>query len=361
VIGMSQAIEISGLIKTFGHTRALDGLDLEVRSGEVHAFLGPNGSGKSTTLRVLLGLLRADAGTVHLLGGDPWRDATTLHRRLAYVPGDIALWPNLTGGDASGLRMETLLPWSALGFSGPTSLGFHVASSNGANLPAQLDDNMTGPAGSNFLLFTDHRIEKTATVAQIASGQGFSYALTLRNLSATGSANITVRDALPIGVTYVSYSAPGSSTAAYDAGTRTLSWYVPSIGATSSATLTLNVVAGPAGADNVVINTAQITNRDANASNNSASAAVNVIAAAYRVTKTVAAISDPISGASNPRSIPGAISEYTESDGHPSAHGLFLITEWFAQDTWKIRRNLTLTLGLRYQLDGVPYKEKANF
>jgi ABC-2 type transport system ATP-binding protein len=103
VIGMSQAIEISGLVKTFGHTRALDGLDLEVRSGEVHAFLGPNGSGKSTTLRVLLGLLRADAGTVHLLGGDPWRDATTLHRRLAYVPGDIALWPNLTGGEVIDL------------------------------------------------------------------------------------------------------------------------------------------------------------------------------------------------------------------------------------------------------------------
>jgi ABC-2 type transport system ATP-binding protein len=103
VIGMSLAIEISGLVKTFGHTRALDGLDLEVRPGEVHAFLGPNGSGKSTTLRVLLGLLRADAGTVHLLGGDPWRDATTLHRRLAYVPGDIALWPNLTGGEVIDL------------------------------------------------------------------------------------------------------------------------------------------------------------------------------------------------------------------------------------------------------------------
>ncbi|MET0817683.1 MAG: ABC transporter ATP-binding protein [Solirubrobacteraceae bacterium] len=93
------AISISGLVKTFGHARALDGLDLQVARGEVHGFLGPNGSGKSTTIRVLLGLLRADAGAVALLGSDPWRDAVRLHRRLAYVPGDVVLWPNLTGGE----------------------------------------------------------------------------------------------------------------------------------------------------------------------------------------------------------------------------------------------------------------------
>ncbi len=97
------AIEVTGLVKSFGSTRALDGLDLVVRSGEVHGFLGPNGSGKTTTLRVLLGLLRADAGTVRLLGGDPWRDVTTLHARLAYVPGDVALWPGLTGGEVIDL------------------------------------------------------------------------------------------------------------------------------------------------------------------------------------------------------------------------------------------------------------------
>jgi polyether ionophore transport system ATP-binding protein len=96
---MADAIEISGLVKTFGPTRALDGLDLEVTSGEVHGFLGPNGAGKTTTIRVLLGLLRADAGRVALLGGDPWRDAVPLHRRLAYVPGDVNLWPKLTGGE----------------------------------------------------------------------------------------------------------------------------------------------------------------------------------------------------------------------------------------------------------------------
>src|SRR6266536_1964261 len=100
---MENAILASGLGKTFGRTRALDGLDLTVAQGEVHGFLGPNGSGKTTTIRVLLGLLRADAGTATLLGGDPWRDATALHRRLAYVPGDVTLWPNLTGGEVIDL------------------------------------------------------------------------------------------------------------------------------------------------------------------------------------------------------------------------------------------------------------------
>ena len=94
------AVQISGLTKSFGRTKALDGLDLTVAPGDVTGFLGPNGAGKSTTIRVLLGLLRADGGTVRLLGGDPWRDAVELHRRIAYVPGDVTLWPNLTGMQA---------------------------------------------------------------------------------------------------------------------------------------------------------------------------------------------------------------------------------------------------------------------
>jgi len=91
------AVEVQGLVKKFGHTLALDGLDLTVAPGDITGFLGPNGAGKSTTIRVLLGLLRANSGTVRLLGGDPWRDAVDLHRRIAYVPGDVTLWPNLTG------------------------------------------------------------------------------------------------------------------------------------------------------------------------------------------------------------------------------------------------------------------------
>jgi ABC-2 type transport system ATP-binding protein len=100
---MSAAISVSGLRKSFGRTRALDGLDLRVETGEVHGFLGPNGAGKSTTIRILLGMLRADGGSAELLGGDPWRDVTTLHRRLAYVPGDVTLWPALTGGEVIDL------------------------------------------------------------------------------------------------------------------------------------------------------------------------------------------------------------------------------------------------------------------
>ena len=96
---MANAIEANGLRKRFGRATALDGLDLTVRDGEVHAFLGPNGAGKTTTIRILLGLLRRDGGEISLLGGDPWRDATTLHSRLAYVPGDVTLWPTLTGGE----------------------------------------------------------------------------------------------------------------------------------------------------------------------------------------------------------------------------------------------------------------------
>jgi ABC-2 type transport system ATP-binding protein len=100
---MTDAIVVRSLVKSFGRTRALDGLDLTVHTGEVHGFLGPNGAGKTTTLRILLGLLRADAGTVELLGGDPWKDAPALHRRLAYVPGDVTLWPTLTGGEVIDL------------------------------------------------------------------------------------------------------------------------------------------------------------------------------------------------------------------------------------------------------------------
>ena len=99
----TMAISVSKLSKRFGQVVALDGLDLDVARGEVHGFLGPNGAGKTTTLRILLGLLRADSGRAEVLGGDPWTDAVELHRRLAYVPGDVELWPNLTGGEAIDL------------------------------------------------------------------------------------------------------------------------------------------------------------------------------------------------------------------------------------------------------------------
>ncbi|BCB82747.1 ABC transporter ATP-binding protein [Phytohabitans suffuscus] len=100
---MTDAISLAGLVKTYGSTRALDGLDLSVQQGEVHGFLGPNGAGKTTTIRILLGLMRADSGSVQILGQEPWSNAPELHKRLAYVPGDVTLWPNLSGGEAIDL------------------------------------------------------------------------------------------------------------------------------------------------------------------------------------------------------------------------------------------------------------------
>jgi ABC-2 type transport system ATP-binding protein len=100
---MTEAISVAGLVKRFGSTLALDHLDLTVQAGEVHGFLGPNGAGKTTTLRVLLGLLHNDAGAASVLGLDPWRDVAALHRRLAFVPGDVSLWPNLSGGEVIDL------------------------------------------------------------------------------------------------------------------------------------------------------------------------------------------------------------------------------------------------------------------
>lgn len=96
-------IDIKNLVKKFGNSKALDGLELAVRKGEVHGLLGPNGAGKSTTIRIILGLLDKTSGSAQLLGGDPKKDAVTLHRRLAYVPGDVNLWPNLSGGESIDL------------------------------------------------------------------------------------------------------------------------------------------------------------------------------------------------------------------------------------------------------------------
>jgi ABC-2 type transport system ATP-binding protein len=100
---MTKVIETSDLVKSFGATRALDGFDLSVEEGTVHGFLGPNGSGKSTAIRILLGMIRSDAGSAWVMGLDPWRDSRAIHRRVAYVPGDVNLWPNLTGGEVLDL------------------------------------------------------------------------------------------------------------------------------------------------------------------------------------------------------------------------------------------------------------------
>ncbi|BFO13867.1 hypothetical protein SHKM778_02550 [Streptomyces sp. KM77-8] len=112
---MTKAITVSGLHKAFGRTHALDGLDLNVETGEVHGFLGPNGSGKSTTIRVLLGMLRADAGAARVFGRDPWTDAVEIHRRIAYVPGDVTLWRNLSGARSSTSSAGCAGAWTRTG------------------------------------------------------------------------------------------------------------------------------------------------------------------------------------------------------------------------------------------------------
>ena len=122
-VGGVPVVEARGLVKSFGAHRALDGLDLVVARGEVHGFLGPNGAGKSTTLRALLGLVRIDAGTATVFGADPWRQTVAIHRRLAYVAGDVALWPNLTGGETIDLllRMRGIDPDATqTGLTGPS-------------------------------------------------------------------------------------------------------------------------------------------------------------------------------------------------------------------------------------------------
>ncbi len=96
---MTTVIELESVTKHYGRTVALDDFSLRVEQGQVHGFLGPNGAGKTTTMRILLGLLRISSGRVTVFGLDPWRDVPAIHSRLSYVPGDVTLWPNLTGGE----------------------------------------------------------------------------------------------------------------------------------------------------------------------------------------------------------------------------------------------------------------------
>jgi ABC-2 type transport system ATP-binding protein len=147
---MTDVIAVDGLVKTFGHVRALDGLDLHVQPGEVHGFLGPNGAGKSTTIRVLLGLLRADSGSARLLDGNPWADVASLHRRLAYVPGDVSLWPNLTGGEVIDLL-------------GRLRGGLHVERRDALLKRFELDPRKKGRA------YSKGNRQKVALVAALAS------------------------------------------------------------------------------------------------------------------------------------------------------------------------------------------------
>jgi len=164
----TNAIEARGLRKSFGSVKALDGLDLTVRAGEVHAFLGPNGAGKTTTIRVLLGLLRKDAGPaggeVTLLGGDPWRDATSLHSRLAYVPGDVTLWPSLTGGEIIDL-LARLRGDGPRGARGVAPRGQHTS----ARRRAELIERFQLDPAKKARTYSKGNRQKVALIAALAS------------------------------------------------------------------------------------------------------------------------------------------------------------------------------------------------
>lgn len=145
-----QTIIVDGLQKHFGSTKALDGLDLTVKEGEVHGLLGPNGAGKSTAIRVLLGLLRKDSGKVSVLGGDPWHDAVELHKRLAYVPGEVSLWENLTGGEIIDLLT-------------------HLRGNRNAKLRQHLVEKFELDPAKKFRTYSKGNRQKVALVAALAS------------------------------------------------------------------------------------------------------------------------------------------------------------------------------------------------
>ncbi len=282
--------------------------DGKMQSGEKVLRVNWSGSTRSTGREICNYVQSAT-------GGDPVVSASTGKADGYDMPGTITgcttISPAQSGGGSTGLQMETSLSWTSRGFTGPSAVGFHISSSNGANIPAQLDDNMDGPGGSNFLFFADHSIEKTTSASTVASGVNYTYSLKLSNLSSATSSNIVVTDVLPAGITYVSHTPPAGTTATYTAATRTLSWSIPTIAATSSLTLTITVTAGPVSANTTVANTANITSLDQNSANNTSSVSVDIVAASFTLLKTVLLISDPVNGTSNPRSIPGAISEYT--------------------------------------------------
>lgn len=103
---MTTILKTNQLTKKFGQFTALNGVNLEVKSGEIYGFIGPNGAGKSTAIKILLGILKATSGEAQIFGRDAWKDAVDIHKRIAYVPGDVNLWPNLTGGEVIDLFLK---------------------------------------------------------------------------------------------------------------------------------------------------------------------------------------------------------------------------------------------------------------
>src|SRR5690625_3702007 len=103
---MTEVVKVEGVQKTFGKAKALSDVTFTVEAGEVVGFIGPNGSGKSTTIRILLGIIKRNAGNAEIFGKDVWKNSLEIHKRISYVPGDVTLWGSLTGGEIIDLFLK---------------------------------------------------------------------------------------------------------------------------------------------------------------------------------------------------------------------------------------------------------------
>ena len=230
-----------------------------------------------------------------------------------YCNGDVQ---DQHGGGTSGVEMETRISWAILGLSGPSSIGFHISSSNGANIPTQVNDNMNGAGGGGgSIAFSELAVTKTANVSSVNAGSIFTYNVTVTNNGDSSATNVSLDDILPAEVTYVSHVAPSGTT--YDNTTGL--WTIGSLpflaSPANTKTLSITVSANGVATNTVVTNTAnnlQLDQADPNITNNQASVDVTVIAVPeISLQKTSITISDPINGTSNPKAIPGSLAEYT--------------------------------------------------
>jgi len=224
-----------------------------------------------------------------------------------YCGGDVQ---DQHGGSSLGVEMETRISWAALGLSGPSSLGFHISSSNGSNIPAQINDNMEGLGGGG-IAFSELAVAKIASITSINAGSSFTYSVTVTNNGDSSATNVSLDDILPAGVSYVSHVAPAGTT--YDNTTGL--WNIGSLPYPGTKTLNITVLANQVATNTIVTNTAnnlQLDQGDPDTTNNQASAIVTVIAVPkISLQKNSSTISDPINGTTNPKAIPGALAEYT--------------------------------------------------
>jgi len=232
-----------------------------------------------------------------------------------YGGGDGASGVDSTGASLDGVAMETFITWSDVGKAGPGSVGFHISSSNGTNLPKQLDDNMDGTgAGGSSIAFSDTSITKTPSSATVVGGRQFTYSITVTNNGDSDASNVEVTDIFPSNVTYVSDDSASTLTTTVLTGV-TLAWNIPALANGASVTLVVTMDSSTVLVNTAVSNTVDITDQDqadTDATNNSATADITLLPSPdLNIVKTVQTTYDPVSLASSPKAIPGAYLNYT--------------------------------------------------